>query len=217
MALTIDEVKKQTSYKRIPILILDERYHKLFPEEDKTPEIRKLEKKLSELMKRQGQITNDLKAVRKIKADLMNSVINNADNPEILEAKRQKLMNANQKLILEAKEKIEKLEQEEIDIPEKIRTANIALVLECVDVCYGRIHRNYDDIQLLGKWINSMRIELKKKILIKQDKETKNAEIYSYMHDLLGSEMMEVFDNKTSAADNGKKGSKGGKGNKDKK
>lgn len=205
MALTIEEVKQQTSYKRLPILILDERYHRLFPEEDKTPEIRRLEKKLSDLLKRQGQVTNDLKAVKKIKADLIQSVLANVENTELSDSKRQKLMNANQKLILEAKDKIAALEQEETDMPEAIRTANIALVLECVDVCYTRIHQNYEDIQILGKWINEVRIELKKKILVKQDKETKNAEIYSYMHDLLGHEMMEVFD---KGADMQNKGAK---------
>lgn len=197
MALTIEDVKKNTSYKRLPILILDERYHRLFPEEDKTPEIKKLEKKLADMLKRQGQVTNDLKAVKKIKADLIQSVLQNVENTEISDSKRQKLMNANQKLILEAKEKIEALEQEETDMPENIRTANLALVLECVEVCYDRIHQNYEDIQILGKWINEVRVELKKKVLVKQDKETKNAEIYSYMHDLLGPEMMEIFDNKT--------------------
>lgn len=205
MALTIEEVKQQTSYKRLPILILDERYHRLFPEEDKTPEIKRLEKKLSDLLKRQGQVTNDLKTIKKIKADLIQSVLVNVENTDISDSKRQKLMNANQKLILEAKDKIASLEQEETDMPETIRTANLALVLECVDVCYNRIHQNYEDIQILGKWINEVRIELKKKVLVKQDKETKNAEIYSYMHDLLGHEMMEVFD---KGADKGNKGAK---------
>ncbi len=197
MSLTIEEVKKNAAYKQLPILTLDERYHRLFPDKDKTPEIKRLEKRLNELLKRQGQITNDLKAVRKIKADLMKSVIENVENTELSDAKRQKLMSTNQKLIIEARDKIEKLEQDELDIPYQIRDANLELVLECVQVCYDRIHQNYEDIQLLGKWINEMRIELKKKILIKQDKEIKNTEIYTYMHDLLGPEMMEVFDNKS--------------------
>ena len=204
MAVTIDDVKKNIAYKQLPIVILDERYHRLFPENKKTPEIRHLEKELSELLKKQGQITNDLKAVRKIKADLM-KILENAENPALSEAKRQKLMNRNQRLVIEAKEKIETLEQEELEIPGLIRNANIALVIEAVDVCYLRIHKNYDDIQLLGKWINEMRIELKKKILIKQDKETSNTEIYSYMHDLLGPEVMEIFDSKTGTEDKGKK------------
>ncbi len=192
MALTIEEVKKNAAYKQLPIATLDERWYRLFPENEKTPEIKVLEKNLNELIKRQGQITNDLKAVRKIKQDLMNEILANSD--EESSAKREKIMKRNQKLVLEATEKIEQLEQEELEIPTKIRDANIALIIEGIGVCHKRIHRNYDDIQLLGKWINETRIELKKKVLIKQDKEIKNTEIYSYMHDLLGPEMMEVFD-----------------------
>lgn len=196
MALTIEEVKKNIAYKNVPIVILDERWHQLFPEKDKTPEIKRLEKNLGELLKRQGQITNDLKSLKKIKADLMKEIIDNSETDSISDSKREKIMARNQKLVLEAKNKIEELEQEEIEIPGKIRSANIALVVEGVDVCYNRIHQNYKDIQLLGKWINEMRIELKKKVLIKQDKEIKNTEIYSYMHDVLGPEVMELFDNK---------------------
>lgn len=196
MALTIEEVKKNIAYKNVPIVILDERWHQLFPEKDKTPEIKRLEKNLGELLKRQGQITNDLKSLKKIKADLMKEIIDNSETDTISESKREKLMARNQKLVLEAKDKIEELEQEEVEIPRKIREANVALVVEGVDVCYKRIHQNYKDIQLLGKWINEMRVELKKKVLIKQDKEIKNNEIYSYMHDVLGPEVMELFDNK---------------------
>ena len=197
MALTIDDVKKNVAYKTLPIAILDERYIRLFKSIEKTPLLKQLEKKLSELLKRQGQVTNDINELKKIKNNLMNSIVSNADNDSIPEAKRQKLLSTNQKLIVEARDKIEALEDEELELPRKIRDANIELLIEAVSICHNRIHQNYDDIQLLGKWINDTRLELKKKILIKQDKETKNTEIYNYMHNLLGPEMMEVFDNNT--------------------
>ncbi|MDD6339715.1 MAG: hypothetical protein PUA49_04355 [Butyrivibrio sp.] len=195
MALTINDVKKNVAYKNLPIAILDERYLRLFKDNEKTPLLKQLEKKLSDLLKRQGQITNDIKGIKKIKSDLMKSIIENVENENMSESKRQKLLNTNQKLVIEAKEKIDRLEQEEMEIPGKIRDANIELLIEAVNICYNRIHQNYKDIQLLGNWINETRMELKKRILIKQDKETKNTEIYNYMHDLLGPEMMEVFDN----------------------
>lgn len=194
MAMAINDVKKNVAYKQLPILTLDQRYHVLFPEKDKTPRIRQLEKKLNDKMKRQGQVNNDIKAVKKLKSQLMDSIIRNADNADLSESKRQKLMNNNQRLIKEADEKIEKLEQEQLDLPFEIRDANIELAIECVEVCYRRIHQNYEDIQVLGKSINDLRTEIKKKVLVKQDKETKNTEIYTYMHALLGHEMMEAFD-----------------------
>ena len=70
-------------------------------------------------------------------------------------------------------------------------------MIEGVDECYRRIHQNYTDIRLLGVLINEMRTELKKHIVDKHDKEIMNTEIYSYMHDILGPEMMEIFDNST--------------------
>ena len=85
MALTIEEVKKNAAYKQLPILTLDERYHVLFPEKDKTDEIRECEKKLNDLLKRQGQINNDLKEVHKIKDKLMQSIIDNVENMELSE------------------------------------------------------------------------------------------------------------------------------------
>lgn len=192
--MTIEDIKRSIPYKKLPLVTLDERWYQLFPENESTSEMKKLEKNLNDLLKKQGQVNNDLKAVRKIKNDLMEQVIQNIDADGISESKRQKLMSRNQRLILEAKDKIAKLEDDEMNIPEEIRLANLALVMEGVRICYERIHSNYDDIQLLGKMINEMRIELKKNVLIKQDKEAMNEHIYSYMHALLGPEVMEVFD-----------------------
>ncbi len=197
--MTLDEVKKNMAYKNLPIVTLDKRWYELFPEDKKTPKIRELEKQLNNLIKRQGGITNDLKALKKIKNDMMEQILNNTEDSSLSEAKRQKKMKMNQKLMLEAKDKIIELEQEELELPRNIRQANLELVMEGVEVCYQKIHENYDDIQHIGKVINDIRIELKKKVLLKQDKEIENTYIYSYMHDVLGPEMMEVFDTKTGS------------------
>ena len=42
--------------------------------------------------------------------------------------------------------------------------------------------------------INQTRVELKRQVLIKQDMEDANSRIYSYMHDMLGPEFMQLFD-----------------------
>ena len=44
--------------------------------------------------------------------------------------------------------------------------------------------------------IKKMRIELKKDIIKKQDKEIMNREMYSYMHDIFGAEVINLFDMK---------------------
>ena len=41
---------------------------------------------------------------------------------------------------------------------------------------------------------NQMRIELKKNVVRKQQKELYNQELYTYMHDIFGPDVMELFD-----------------------
>lgn len=53
---------------------------------------------------------------------------------------------------------------------------------------------NTKEIDTLQKRVLELREELKQHLLSKQDKEMKNTAMYSYMHDLLGPRIMEVFD-----------------------
>ena len=193
----IEALESGLSKRKIPILILDERYNLVMPDKDKTPQIRKLEAKVAALLKKQGKVTNDIKEVKKIKARLMQDVVDNMDGGGG-ESARQKKMNKTQKLIQEAKTKLEELEDSELVIPRELENANRELLLEFIQVCYGRMSTNKEDIELLDKWINEMRVELKKKLVIKQEKETKNSNIYAYMHDLLGPGLIQMFDEAVS-------------------
>lgn len=188
---SIEIIENNLSKLNVPLLILDERYNVVMPDKDKTPEIRKLEAKLSALLKKQGKVTNNIKEVRKIKSRLLQDVVDNMDDGD---AERQKKMDKTQKLISEAKQKLEELEDSELELPRQIQEANKELLLEFVQVCYGRLHTNKEEIELLNRWINEMRIELKKRLVIKQEKELKNANIYTYMHDLLGPDLIQMFD-----------------------
>ncbi len=181
---------------RIPILTLDERYNLVMQEKDKTLEIRKLETKVNSLLKKQGKVSTDIKEVKKIKAKLMQDVMDNMD-AEGNDA-QQKKMKKTQKLIQEANQKLEELEDAEFELPRELQRANQELLLEFIQLCYGRMHTNREDIDVLNRWINEMRVELKKKLVIKQEKELKNADIYTYMHDLLGPELIQMFDDADS-------------------
>ena len=46
----------------------------------------------------------------------------------------------------------------------------------------------------IGKWIDEFRIELKKNVVRKQDREMENHRLYSYMHDIFGTEVIDIFD-----------------------
>ena len=69
--ITYDLIKDTASFNHIPILTLDKRWYLLVPEVSKTDEIKYWEKKVNDLLKKQGQVTNDLKEVKKILQILM--------------------------------------------------------------------------------------------------------------------------------------------------
>ena len=60
--------------------------------------------------------------------------------------------------------------------------------------CYDTMQENTDDIEELEEWIRNIRIELKKNLIRKQEKEAKNHEIYKYMHDIFGADVVDLFD-----------------------
>lgn len=108
--------------------------------------------------------------------------------------RRKKRMNKNQRLIHEAKDKIESLEDEEKEIPRQLAEANRKLLVETVKMCYAKINENRADLEVLDKWIEATRIKLKKNLLIKHDKESMNEQLYSGMHNIFGPEIMGVLD-----------------------
>lgn len=184
--------------KNIPIACLDERWLRLFPDSEKTPLIRKLENELKELLKRQGKVNTDLKDIRVVRDKLTQSVLETAEDTSIPENKRLKKQAASQRLIVEARQKQDNLELELDELPDKIKEANSALIFESVRVCYQRINQNKQDIDMLEQWIEQMREKLKERVVLKQDKEIMNEEIYTYLHGMLGAGVMEAFDEKSN-------------------
>lgn len=190
--ITYEVLKEALAYKNIPILTLDQRWYQLVPEISKTDEIRYWEGQVNELLKRQGQVTNDLAEVKKIKSQLIQDVVENMEEDNT--GKHKKRMNKNQKLIHEAKGKIADLEDEEKEIPQKLSEANRKLLIETIKMCFDKINENNKDLEVLNKWIDATRIKLKRNLLIKQDKETTNNQLYSGMHNILDAEVMGILD-----------------------
>ena len=101
---------------------------------------------------------------------------------------------ADRKLIDELNEKLENCEDELLELPHLLREVNDNLMVETMRYCYGLLRTNAEDIEEIGAWIKRIRVELKKQIIIKQNAELKNKEVYSYMHDIFGPQVIDVFD-----------------------
>lgn len=190
--ITYDKLKDNNAIRNIPVLTLDQRWYQLVPEVSKTDEIKFWEKRVNELLKRQGQVNNDLNEVRKIKAQLIQTVVDSMEEDD--SPKHHKKMNQSQRLIREAKEKISSLENEGQELPAQLAEANRKLLVETVKMCYHRINENNNDLEVLNKWIDETRIKLKKNLLIKQDKENINEALYTGMHSIFGAEIMGALD-----------------------
>ncbi len=182
--------------KKIPVLTIDKKYLDLVAAVGSNSYMEELEGKLNELLKAQGKANTEIKDIKKLKAKLMQEIVENADNSSISEKEKEKKAEENTRLIKECNEKIEKYEDDILDLPHEIDEVNRALMVELMDNCYDVMKSNEADIEETAKWITQIRIELKKRLVKKQDMELKNQSIYAYMHDIFGAEVIEIFDMK---------------------
>ncbi len=193
--MTGEERERYTSYlknKKIAVLTLEHKWHKLFSQGNKPSTIALLEEEVNEYVKREAALRTDIKDLKKLKKKLMDGIVSNMGDTE--SRQQVKKMEESQRLILEINEKIETCENELVEIPAELKNANTALMLETMDYCYKQLHENTDEIAQITEWIKNIRIELKKNVLRKQDKELKNKMMYTYMHDIFGPEVIDIFD-----------------------
>ncbi len=186
--------------KNIPILTLDNKWHRLFTQTEISPQIKAKEQQLNELLKRQGKLNNECKKLRSIKAKLRDEIVSLMDGGNE-SAAAQKKQEENKRLIEDCNERLEADQEELLDIEKEINTVNYELMLLSMEVCYEAIRDNTAEIEQIDKWINQMRIDLKKNVVRKQEKEVYNQNLYSYMHDIFGPEVIEIFDMKYNPAE----------------
>ncbi len=182
--------------KKIPILTLDHKWISLFSQHEKTGEIQALEEQLNDLLKQQGKANTDLKEVKKLKKQLMDEIVQLADalvkDPD--SKKLDKDMQEHKRLVEDCNEKIDACEDMLMDLPRQIDYVNRQLMLASMNVCYRQIRENDREIAQVAQWAAQVRRELKKKMVRKQEKEAANNELYGYMHDIFGADVIELFD-----------------------
>lgn len=179
--------------KKLPIVTIDHKWHQLFARVDKTRAIAEKEQELNELLRKQGKCNSDMKSVRKIKKKLMDEIVTLMNRED--EASNAKI-EENRRLINECNDKIKEYQDELLDLPPKIEYVNAELMIETMKICYENMRLNDHLIASISKWIADVRVELKKNVVKKQEMEIANQEIYSYMHDIFGADVIDIFDMK---------------------
>ena len=146
-----------------------------------------------ELLRKQGKCNSEVKSVRKIKKKLMDEIVTYMDRND---AEANQKIEENKRLINECNDKIKSHQEELMDLPKQIETVNAELMIETMKVCYENMRLNEHHIKSIGKWIADVRVELKKNVVRKQEMEIANQEIYSFMHDIFGADVIDIFDMK---------------------
>ncbi len=180
---------------KVPILVLDQKWHRLFAVSGKPKEIIENEAALKALLAEQGKLTTELKEYKKVKSNLMHGIVQNMEGVDsTTHTEEAQNLNDNRRLMEESKKKIEEIEDRLLELPKQIKIVNEKLMLDTMSFCYEKLRTNSKEIEEISGWITEMRIELKKNLIRKQNREINNREIYVYMNDIFGKDVMNLFD-----------------------
>ena len=183
--------------KDIPILSQDEKWQNLFILSPKTEKIVKLEAELNALVERQEKTREKIKDMKRLKKKLLGEIVVLRDDAGQNPKKRKKIeaeIDDHTRLIKECNEKIEDAEDSMLGLPREIYQVDYQLMVETMNVFYKIMHDNTVEINAIDDWIYKVRIQLKKNIIRMQEKEIENFNVYSYMHNIFGPEVIDLFD-----------------------
>lgn len=183
-----DSLTQKLKQRQVPVLILDTRWHALFPQERKPAVIRKKEEELNNLLKEQGKLVNECKDLKRVKKKLMDDVVANMGNMT------EKQSSDNSRLIQETGERLEQDSRRLMEIPFQIKRTNQELLLLGMKICYERMSGRREELEALEQEVNAMREILKSKVAYKTQLEEEIDKTYNFIHNLLGPEVVELFD-----------------------
>ncbi|MCI9446562.1 MAG: hypothetical protein HFH36_04050 [Lachnospiraceae bacterium] len=178
--------------KKIPLLILDQKWHQLFLD-DKPKEIERLEQKLNKHLATQGRLNQELKELKVLKTKLMKNIVVNMD--EIGEhGQESRKLSEDRRLITEINDKMEDEEVQMEKLQGEMEEDNFLLMVQTMEYCYRIMNSNEAEREQLVVKIAQMRTELKTKIYRRESIEEQNRGIYAYLHDIFGPRVLETFD-----------------------
>lgn len=180
--------------KRISPLTLDNKWHQLFDGTGMPDDISRKADELNELLKKQGNANNEIKKIKVLKKKLLDEMMQFVDEAAKGNKSAQAEVEKHKKLVDDCNHRIENFEDDIYDLPRDIDRVNRQLMLMTMEDCYTRLQDNKREIDEISIWIDNFRKELKKNVVKKQDREIANHRLYSYMHDIFGSEVIEIFD-----------------------
>ena len=151
--------------KNIPILTLDHNWHRLFSQGRTTPEIQELEEKVNSLLKEQGRVNTELREINALKKSLMDKIVTKTDEFQSGNQASDKEIEDNKRLINECNEKMDRLRDDQMDLPREINKANLELMIASMEACRDRFSENQEEMARIETWIRGIKVELRQNIV----------------------------------------------------
>lgn len=189
--VTKEEIIELIKKSRLPVLTLDRKWLNIFNTDEKSDEIAILEKKVNTSLKSQGTINTKRDELIGLKKTLMKGIVSNMDAEE--NSRARKKVDKSKELIEDINDELLLLQDKELDVPSNINNANALLAYQSLEEIYNKIKKNDDDIDSLEKWIDETRIELKKRILVREKKREENELMDKYISDTFHPEVVRQY------------------------
>lgn len=181
--------------RKIPLVTLDERWLALFPKENMTNHMNELSLKVNELLKKQGKAVEEIKGYKRYKSQLMQEIMENMDvNESELGKLKARKLDKNQKMILDLNLQLQKTEEELSELPYQIREVNEQLLAETTKECYHQLIESSNRLNQIKQTIKEYEDRLLEMKEDARELEKSNREIYLYLNDMLGTDVMKKID-----------------------
>ena len=118
-----------------------------------------MEAELNTLLQKQGKLNTDLKGYKKVKSDLMQSIVENMDAKDENKStpENQKKAETDRRLMDELNAKMDACEDELLDLPPLIQEKNRELMMLTMAFSYDKLRTNESEIQAISEWIQKFR------------------------------------------------------------
>jgi len=191
---SIEFANKIMKRSRIPILIYDQQWKKIFSN-NMNKSMEALCKELQQLLTEDKQLQKKLQSSLEKKRILMNKIIHLSDR---LNSKGEEIAISNME---DTKNEITKINQEIDEIresleiyPEKIENINMELLKETTKIAYLSINTTEERLISIDKEIDLLREKLGQYRDQKESLEEQKQVLYSLLHSIIGPEEIEKLD-----------------------
>ena len=189
--LSKDDIITMIIRSGLPVLTLDRKWLGVFNNENKSAKIKTLEEKVNKSLKSQGGINSKREDLIKLKKTLMREIMNNMDAKE--NSRASKKVTKSKELIEDINEQLILLEDKELNVPGNIDYANAQLAFQSIEEVFDKLEENDEDIEELNEWIEETRLEMKKRVMLREQRMEENAKMEKFLENSFQPEILREY------------------------